>query len=82
MAENPVNKRRDFLQLSTLSIGAVGTAAFIWPFLKSMSPAEDTLALGTTEVDETAGSFPARLCCSTVLLVSKPLRSENRQAFS
>ncbi len=51
MAENPDNKRRDFLQLSTISIGAVGTAAFIWPFLKSMNPAEDTLALGTTEVD-------------------------------
>ena len=51
MAENPDNKRRDFLQLSTISIGAVGTAAFIWPFLKSMSPAEDTIALGTTEVD-------------------------------
>ena len=38
MADNPDNKRRDFLQLSTISIGAVGTAAFIWPFLKSMSP--------------------------------------------
>ena len=51
MADNPDNKRRDFLQLSTISIGAVGTAAFIWPFLKSRSPAEDTIALGTTEVD-------------------------------
>ena len=51
MSDKPDSKRRDFLQLSTLSIGAVGTAAFIWPFLKSMSPAEDTLALGTTEVD-------------------------------
>ena len=44
-------KKRDFLQLSTITIGAVGTAAFIWPFLKSMSPAEDTLAAGSTEVD-------------------------------
>jgi len=51
MAENPDNKRRDFLQLSTITLVAVGTAAFIWPFLKSMNPAEDTLALGTTEVD-------------------------------
>ncbi len=51
MAENRDNKRRDFLQLSTITLGAVGTAAFIWPFLKSMNPAEDTLALGTTEVD-------------------------------
>ena len=54
MTDNPDNKRRDFLQLSTISIGAVGTAAFIWPFLKSMSPAEDTIALGTTEVDVSA----------------------------
>ena len=51
MAGNHDNKRRDFLQLSTITIGAVGTAAFIWPFLKSMNPAEDTIALGTTEVD-------------------------------
>ena len=43
--------RRDFLQLTTISIGGIGTAAFIWPFLKSMNPAEDTLALGSTEVD-------------------------------
>ena len=45
------NSRRDFLYLSSVSIGGVGVAAFIWPFLKSMNPAEDTLALGTTEVD-------------------------------
>ena len=43
--------RRDFLYLSSISIGTIGTAAFIWPFLKSMNPAEDTLALGSTEVD-------------------------------
>ena len=54
MSDEPNNNRRDFLQLSTVTIGAVGTAAFIWPFLKSMSPAEDTLALGTTEVDVSA----------------------------
>ena len=51
MTKKPDQKRRDFLQLSTLSLGAVGTAAFIWPFLKSMNPAEDTLAAGSTEVD-------------------------------
>ena len=51
MAKKPNNNRRDFLQLSTLTLGGVGTAAFIWPFIKSMSPAEDTLAAGSTEVD-------------------------------
>jgi len=43
--------RRDFLYLSSITIGGVGLAAFMWPFIKSMNPAEDTLALGTTEVD-------------------------------
>ena len=45
------NNRRDFLYLSSMTIGGVGIAAFMWPFLKSMNPAEDTLALGSTEVD-------------------------------
>jgi ubiquinol-cytochrome c reductase iron-sulfur subunit len=48
---NKSKGRRDFLYLSSISIGSIGTAAFIWPFLKSMNPAEDTLALGSTEVD-------------------------------
>ena len=54
MAKKPDQKKRDFLQLSTVTLGAVGTAAFIWPFIKSMSPAEDTLAAGSTEVDISA----------------------------
>ena len=43
--------RRDFLYLSSITVGGVGMAVFMWPFIKSMNPAEDTLALGTTEVD-------------------------------
>ena len=50
-SENNTDSRRDFLYLSSISIGGLGVAAFIWPFLKSMNPAEDTLALGSTEVD-------------------------------
>ena len=49
--KNNKDGRRDFLYLSTISIGTIGAGAFIWPFIKSMNPAEDTLALGTTEVD-------------------------------
>jgi len=45
------NNRRDFLYLTSLTVGGIGVATMIWPFLKSMNPAEDTLALGTTEVD-------------------------------
>ena len=43
--------RRDFLYISSISIGGLGVASFMWPFIKSMNPAEDTLALGSTEVD-------------------------------
>ena len=51
--ETKKESRRDFLHLTTMSIGGIGTAVFMWPFLKSMNPAEDTLALGSTEVDLT-----------------------------
>jgi len=43
--------RRDFLLISTATVGAVGTALAAWPFVDSMNPAADTLALSTTEVD-------------------------------
>jgi ubiquinol-cytochrome c reductase iron-sulfur subunit len=43
--------RRDFLILSAGALGAVGAAITIWPFIDSLNPARDTLALSTTEVD-------------------------------
>jgi ubiquinol-cytochrome c reductase iron-sulfur subunit len=43
--------RRDFLTLTATATGVVGAAAAIWPFVDSMNPAKDTLALATTEVD-------------------------------
>ena len=43
--------RRDFLLLSTVAVGAVGSALAAWPFIDSMNPAADTLALSSTEVD-------------------------------
>src|SRR5262245_62901202 len=43
--------RRDFLYLTAGAIGGVGVAATIWPFIDTMNPARDTLALSTTEVD-------------------------------
>lgn len=44
-------KRRDFLVLSGTAFVAVGAAFALWPFLDSMNPAADALALGATEVD-------------------------------
>ncbi len=43
--------RRDFLMLASGAMGAVGTGAFVLPFIRSMSPSADVLALSTLEVD-------------------------------
>jgi ubiquinol-cytochrome c reductase iron-sulfur subunit len=43
--------RRDFLTLAATAVGAVGTACAVWPFISSMNPAADVLAVSTTEVD-------------------------------
>ena len=48
--EDEVTKR-DFLLWVTCAAGAAGTALAAWPFIDSMNPAADTLALSTTEVD-------------------------------
>lgn len=45
------DSRRDFLALTAASFGAVGGASVAWPFINSMNPAKDTLALSTTEVN-------------------------------
>lgn len=45
--------RRDFLGMTAGMFGAVGAASVAWPFINSMNPAKDTLALSTTEVDIT-----------------------------
>jgi ubiquinol-cytochrome c reductase iron-sulfur subunit len=43
--------KRDFLKLTTTALAAVGGASLVWPFVNSMNPSRDVLALGTTEVD-------------------------------
>ncbi|OIQ92395.1 ubiquinol-cytochrome c reductase iron-sulfur subunit [mine drainage metagenome] len=43
--------RRDFLLYATTAVGVAGTAMAIWPFIDSMNPAADVLALSSTEVD-------------------------------
>lgn len=44
-------KRRDFLYLATGAMGALGTVLAAWPFVHSMNPAADVLALSSIEVD-------------------------------
>ncbi len=46
--------RRDFLLYATSAVGVAGTAIALWPFVHSMNPAADTLALSTTDVDISA----------------------------
>lgn len=43
--------RRDFLTLTTAAFTAVGVGAVAWPFIASMNPSRDVLALASTEVD-------------------------------
>ena len=43
--------RRDFLTLTATALGAVGIVSTIWPFISSLNPAQDTLALSTTAFD-------------------------------
>ncbi len=46
--------RRDFLVLTAQAMGAVGAAALIWPFVDSMNPSAEVLALASTEIDISA----------------------------
>lgn len=43
--------RRDFLLIATGTVAAAGAALAAWPFIHSLNPAKDTLAVATTGVD-------------------------------
>ncbi len=43
--------RRQFLYISATAMGAVGAASLAYPFINSMNPAADVLALASVEVD-------------------------------
>lgn len=45
--------RRDFLALTASALTAIGAAMALWPFIDSMNPAKDVLALSTIDVDLT-----------------------------
>jgi ubiquinol-cytochrome c reductase iron-sulfur subunit len=52
---NPNNQsRRDFIVLAASATAGIGAACAAVPFIGSMSPAADTLAVSTTEVDISA----------------------------
>jgi ubiquinol-cytochrome c reductase iron-sulfur subunit len=45
--------RRDFLYIATAAVGAVGTAATVWPLIHQMNPDASVLALASIDVDLT-----------------------------
>lgn len=50
-ADHSGETRRDFLQLTAAAFGAVGIGCVAWPFVDTLNPAKDTLAMASTEVD-------------------------------
>ena len=46
--------RRDFLLMSTTELGVAGVGMAMWPFIHSINPAKDVLALSSTDVDLSA----------------------------
>jgi len=67
--------RRDFLILTAGALGGIGAACAIWPFIDSLNPAKDTLALSTTEVDLAPVQAGQRL---TVAWRGKPVFIDHR----
>jgi ubiquinol-cytochrome c reductase iron-sulfur subunit len=69
--------RRDFLYLVAGSFVAVGVGALAWPFIDSMNPARDVLALSTTEVELSPIATGAAV---TVVWRGKPVFVRHRTA--
>jgi ubiquinol-cytochrome c reductase iron-sulfur subunit len=69
--------KRDFLKLTTAAFAAVGAAGIAWPFLFSLAPSRDVLALASTEVDL---SSIAEGQAVTVMWRGKPVFVRNRTA--
>jgi ubiquinol-cytochrome c reductase iron-sulfur subunit len=52
MSHAPDSKpRRDFIILMSQAMGGLGAAALAWPFVQSMNPSADVLAMASTEVN-------------------------------
>ncbi|MBL8668450.1 MAG: ubiquinol-cytochrome c reductase iron-sulfur subunit [Rhodospirillales bacterium] len=67
--------RRDFLLIATGVVGAVGAGLAVWPFIHSMNPAADTLALASTGVNLAPVQVGQRI---TVVWRGKPVFIDHR----
>lgn len=47
----PKPTRREFIHLTAGAMGAVGIGAVAWPFVNSMNPSADVIALSSLEID-------------------------------
>ena len=72
---SPRKERRDFLILASSALGAVGAGSFMYPFIKSMSPARDVLAASTIEISLKSIAVGQAI---TVLWRGKPLFIRHR----
>jgi ubiquinol-cytochrome c reductase iron-sulfur subunit len=69
--------RRDFILIAAGSLGAVGAAVTVWPFIDQMNPAADTLSFASIEVD--LGAIPEGQQIQT-LWRGKPMFIRHRTA--
>ena len=67
--------RRDFLYLAAGAMGAWGTVAAIWPFIDSLNPSAEVLALSAIEVDLSPIEVGQRV---TVMWQGKPVFIDHR----
>lgn len=69
--------RRDFLLYASTAVGVVGAGLAMWPFIHSLNPAADVLALASTEVDLSAIAEGQSI---TVMWRGKPVFVRHRTA--
>jgi ubiquinol-cytochrome c reductase iron-sulfur subunit len=67
--------KRDFLILAAGSFAAVGVGAMAWPFVSSMNPARDVLALASIEADVSAVAVGSAI---TLMWRGKPVFVRHR----
>ncbi len=70
-----LDQRRDFLIVATATVGTVGIGLGTWPFIDSMNPSADVLAVSTTELDLEPIEMGQRV---TVVWRGKPVFVEYR----
>jgi len=75
--EEPGGTRRDFLTLTTAAFTVVGVGALAVPFISSMNPSRDVLALASTEVDLTPIQVGSAV---TIMWRGKPVFVRRRTA--